>query len=706
MITLQNLIGTLQPPGSTPIRTLLIDNYDSYTYNLYQLIAQVNGAPPAVVYNDEIDAIALLKQLHQGLYHNIVISPGPGTPTTASDIGLCLALIKAAPPIPILGVCLGFQALALAYGASILRASEPVHGRLSAIRHSGFHPLFSGIPSGQSYQVVRYHSLIVDESTLPEELEAIAWTAPGGHHALGLDAERAGDGKCDFSSSCNISKSLSDEVLMAIAHKSLPYYGVQYHPESVGTAYGHELLRNFKEITLGFFRDRQPEHHPVVSNGESIVNSIHDTVAATTTVTVTDTFTDDIRVRGTKLDRKVPLSQQQHPSLRVYFKEVPGVLNQHNPHLTAQSIFDTIFIQKNTASISGTADSAESFVLLQDTFWLDTAAVDRGRFSFMGSRGGALWRRIGYRLLNTSSNTSLRTQSGAQVTNDTSISTSPTAATIGGVLTSIDKDGNIDTTVESSFWDWLNAELQRWTVSATVASNEVGNQKEESSVLPFDFCGGLIGYLGYELKADGGGGKAVHASTTPDASFFLVDQFVALDHKTGSVYAVAVHSEGKGDAETSEKIKTERWVETIAGQLEQLKAQFAAENNVSEVEPHQNGKSTTSAEMTAPSPAPLFQLREPKAHYIKNIESCMEALYAGDSYELCLTTEMRRPSIWGASEAWTLYKILRKVNPAPYAAWLQFGGTGDESSPISICCSSPERFLKGDKTGGLEAKTN
>jgi para-aminobenzoate synthetase len=478
---------------------------------------------------------------------------------------------------------------------------------------------------------------------------------------------------------------------MAIAHKSLPYYGVQYHPESIGTAYGHELLKNFKEITVGYHLNRQQEH-AVVSNGEGELDSIP-----------SETFDDNTKGIGFEsknLNIKL-LPKQQLSSLQVLFKEVPGVLIKHDPHLTAQTIFDAIVLQENSASTSAIEDSA---VLLQDTFWLDTAAVDRGRFSFMGSRGGALWRRINYKLLGSNCNNYLETISGTREReNYSSIPTSPNAKikSIGGVLTSIDNNGSIQSTGESSFWDWLNAELRSWRVS-----NGVENQKEGSSVLPFDFCGGLIGYLGYELKADGCGGKAAHVSTTPDATLFLVDQFIALDHKTGSVYAVAVHSEDKGDAEaSSEKIETERWIETTAEQIKQLKARFTAENNdVSEVVPHQNGNFTTSAKITAPSLAPSFHLREPKAHYIKNVKSCMEALYAGDSYELCLTTEMRRPSTWDATEAWALYKILRKVNPAPYAAWLQFGGGGGESSSISICCSSPERFLKGDKTGGLEAK--
>ena len=225
--------------------------------------------PPTVVYNDATDVQTLLGLLEQHVFDNIVISPGPGTPAAAGDVGLCLALIKAQPSIPILGVCLGFQSIALAYGAPVLRAAEPVHGRLSAIAHTS-HPLFKNIPSGEAYQVVRYHSLIVEEADLPEELEAIAWTTGGGHHALGIactasTASTAAlmNGNDSISSGKGANASiLQHGVLMGIAHKNLPYYGVQYHPESIGTVYGTELLQNFKDLTMAYYHQSNNDAMP------------------------------------------------------------------------------------------------------------------------------------------------------------------------------------------------------------------------------------------------------------------------------------------------------------------------------------------------------------------------------------------------------------------------------------------------------------
>jgi para-aminobenzoate synthetase len=197
------------------MKTLLIDNYDSFTYNLFQLLAEVNGAEPIVVRNDEMtwDELELLE------FANIVISPGPGRPDRAGDFGVCAQVI-AASPAPLLGVCLGHQGLCWLAGATVRAAREAVHGRTSAVLHDGS-PLFAGIP--REFQAVRYHSLCVAQP-LPDSLEPIAWT--------------------------------SDGVLMAVAHSTRPQWGVQFHPESICTEHGRTLLANFRDLTRA--RSRAP----------------------------------------------------------------------------------------------------------------------------------------------------------------------------------------------------------------------------------------------------------------------------------------------------------------------------------------------------------------------------------------------------------------------------------------------------------------
>ena len=189
------------------IRTLLIDNADSFTLNLFHLLAEVNGCAPTLVPNDwaEFD-VGVLDD-----FDNVVISPGPGTPEKQADFGICAEVI-AQSPIPVLGVCLGHQGIATVHGGVVAHAPEPRHGRVSAIAHSGSE-LFAGIPS--LFSAVRYHSLAVTE--LPAQLEATAWSEDG--------------------------------VIMGLRHRSRPQWGVQFHPESIASEEAVALMRNFAALT-------------------------------------------------------------------------------------------------------------------------------------------------------------------------------------------------------------------------------------------------------------------------------------------------------------------------------------------------------------------------------------------------------------------------------------------------------------------------
>ncbi|WP_323006347.1 aminodeoxychorismate/anthranilate synthase component II [Pseudorhodobacter sp.] len=183
---------------------LLIDNYDSFTYNLVHYLGEL-GADVRVMRNDAVDvqgAMALRPDM-------IVLSPGPRAPAQA---GICLPLIMAAAEakIPLLGVCLGHQAIGEAFGGKVVRCHEIVHGKLGAMQHNGT-GVFAGLPS--PFLATRYHSLVVDRDSLPDCLETTAW--------------------------------LEDGTIMGLRHKSLPVEGVQFHPESIKSEHGHQLLRNF-----------------------------------------------------------------------------------------------------------------------------------------------------------------------------------------------------------------------------------------------------------------------------------------------------------------------------------------------------------------------------------------------------------------------------------------------------------------------------
>ncbi|RIK84203.1 MAG: aminodeoxychorismate/anthranilate synthase component II [Planctomycetota bacterium] len=205
---------------------LLLDNYDSFVHNLARHFRRL-GQETIVMRNDAVD-VAAVRAMRPGA---IVISPGPCTPREA---GCSVDIVRElGGDVPILGVCLGHQAIAAAFGARIVRAAEPVHGRTSEIRHAGT-GLFEQVPSPLA--VCRYHSLVVDERTLPGELEVTA---------------RTGDG-----------------AIMAIAHRTLPVVGVQFHPEAALTEHGYRMLANFLRIAGMEVREPLPEGEVVALSGE------------------------------------------------------------------------------------------------------------------------------------------------------------------------------------------------------------------------------------------------------------------------------------------------------------------------------------------------------------------------------------------------------------------------------------------------------
>jgi para-aminobenzoate synthetase len=189
------------------MRTLLIDNYDSFTYNLFQLLAGVNGADPLVVRNDA----ASWPELERLEFDNVVLSPGPGRPERGEDFGVCADVLRACER-PLLGVCLGLQGIGWLEGGRVAQAPEPMHGRVSTIEHDGS-PLFAGIPN--PFRAARYHSLALTHP-LPDALRETA---------------------------------TSDGVPMAAEHRHRPQWGVQFHPESIATEHGRQLISNFKELT-------------------------------------------------------------------------------------------------------------------------------------------------------------------------------------------------------------------------------------------------------------------------------------------------------------------------------------------------------------------------------------------------------------------------------------------------------------------------
>jgi anthranilate synthase component II len=199
---------------SSPI--LIIDNYDSFTYNLFQMVQAVTDHPVQVLRNDSMsyDSLLSLKPA------KFIISPGPGNPDNESDFGVCREIIKRQPEhgLPILGVCLGHQGLGSVYGANVTRANAIVHGKTSQIEIlDEACPILNGLSN--PFQAMRYHSLVLEESSIVPPLKITA-------------------------------KDLTHGLVMAVRHETLPLYGVQFHPESIGTPEGSQMLKNFTALPV------------------------------------------------------------------------------------------------------------------------------------------------------------------------------------------------------------------------------------------------------------------------------------------------------------------------------------------------------------------------------------------------------------------------------------------------------------------------
>ncbi len=517
------------------MRTLLIDNFDSFTYNLFAFSSEVNDEEPVVITNDtpwaSVDADA---------FDNVVISPGPGRPDYARDFGISARALTDGG-LPVLGVCLGHQGLCHLFGSPVTRAPEPRHGRISTVHHDG-RGLFAGLPS--PFHAVRYHSLAIDE--VPPMLEPQAWS--------------------------------DDGVLMAVRHRELPLWGVQFHPESIYTEYGRELLANFASLTAvrgpGRRRPRAPTPPPTANPAATSANP-------------------------------APAASEPRPRYRVRWRREDHVPNP-------QDVYARLF-----------ADGPNSF-------WLDRSAAGEpeSRVSVMGDCSGPHAEYVTYRVPEMT----VRVEHS---------------------------DGFVDA-VRSTLFDYLDTQLRARSVAAPD--------------LPFEFCLGYVGYLGYELKADTGG-QLAHASEQPDAAMVFADRAVVIDHECACGYIIALDPIDADDPDNT------RWLQETASTIREMAGH------------HPVPASVAPPLVSTPDETPVV-FRHDRQAYLGLIESCLAEIRSGESYEVCLTNAA---TVRGRLDPVAGYSCLRRISPMPYNALLQFSG-------MSVLSASPERFLKVRADRTVESK--
>ncbi|MFJ9740198.1 aminodeoxychorismate synthase component I [Streptomyces sp. NPDC101166] len=582
------------------MKTLLIDNYDSYTYNLFQLIAEVNGEEPVVILNDTpAEAVPDLAE-----FDNVVVSPGPGHPENARDFGIAARVI-AGSTLPLLGVCLGHQGIALGEHGEVTAAPEPRHGYLTTVRHDD-RDLFQGLP--QDFTAVRYHSLAVREP-LPDTLEATAWAEDG--------------------------------VLMGLRHRTRPLWGVQFHPESVLTEYGHRMLVNFRNLTAERARKLRAKNTAVPLNATARPAGASRTAgvlrspaplspAPLSPAPVTSTAT------------VLPLATLAHPPHPAPTETAPESTTAKAAHPAAPLVprprrTEGVGYRVQWRRVEGAVDAETAFGRMyagaERAFWLDSSLVEpgRSRFSFFGDGSGPLSEFVRY--------------------------------DVDSGRCEIERPGRPPRKVRASVFDYLKRQL--------------ASRRVDPAELPFGFTGGYVGYFGYETKADCGSPNR-HSSDVPDACWLFADRLIAVDHEEGVTYAVCLAEDTAQAAREAAD-----WLDTAHARLTRL---------VTEPGPALPAPPVPTAEPD-PAAAEPWLVRD-RETYLADIAACRRELLAGTSYEVCLTDAARLPA---PPDAFGFYRVLRRSDPAPYGAFLKFGD-------LDVAGSSPERFLRITRDGVAEAR--
>jgi para-aminobenzoate synthetase len=536
--------------------TLLVDNYDSYTYNVFHLLAAVSGEEPIVIHNDMIS----WRALSRWDFDAIVLSPGPGRPDRWHDFGVCTDILRFSE-IPVLGVCLGHQGLGHVLKAEVSIAPMAMHGRLSRVEHSD-EGLFAGIPQG--FSVVRYHSLAVTGS-MGAEGRVTAWTADG--------------------------------VVMGIEHRHRPMWGVQFHPESIATEYGHKLVENFYALA-----GRNPSPRGRDLNAPLVPPR---------------------RCRRRRSESQVGLK------VRTLEGEPP-----------TEPLFERLFGDEHHA------------------FWLDSAdaPTNLAQCSYLGSTMGPNRAVLEYDVED-------------------------------GIVTSHRADGS--SSEHGTIFDALGRELQ-------------GNAIDPPAEVARGLVGGFVGYLGYECKAACGSSN-VHRSDVPDAVMMFANRVVAVDHVNHRTHLLAVC---RGDEQQAERWLTEAEIAVDEALATQASAEPSHPDEVTTTldgtpasgdashNGHGDDSTFNGAGEDAPDGQVVFRCGRGREQYLADIARCQAALHAGESYEVCLTDQIHTDA---SPDPWRLYRLLRRRNPAPFAAYLKLGG-------VSIVSSSPERFLSVDRDRRVQAR--
>ncbi|WP_010148996.1 aminodeoxychorismate synthase component I [Serinicoccus profundi] len=600
-----------------PGEVLLIDHADSFTYNIADLLHRVLGRPPVLWAHDHPATPAEL-----GEFAAIVVGPGPGRPQVAQDMGLSdLALRQR--EVPVLGVCLGHQGLAHVAGEQVREMSLTRHGIVSDVEHDGT-GLFQGVLS--PLRVVRYHSL---EVAVPL-VSGLRVTA----------------------------RALDDGCVMALADPERPFWGVQFHPESVLSEHGELIVANFLRLAG--------------------VDPTPATEANRASVAVGDALGPHAHRSGGR-----PVSVQRCRLDAMDCWDSSGVGPDVGPDVARVGsgvgwvgsgvgwVGSDDLPERRTAAIPGPLDTVALAPVLQElllgdaptSVWLD--ASDGTGWSLLVDSRGPLSFELKHR--------------------------------VGEGATLMDR-------LDDLLGDWhlvdapvgpgspVVSQSPVPSTSATVTGSAVGEQA------PPVWRPGFVGYLGYELKAETGG-SAAHRSPWPDAWLTFADRGVVLDHETGALWAVWLEDDQVRDTQRD-------WVLGVGAALAEALHRLAVGSTApfsqdDALDPPSRGRADAEPPPVPPAPLaplahPVLTPRDEEEAYLRLVQRAQAQIARGESYEICLTTTYRAEAP-DLRERET-YLALREVSPVPRGAWLR-------TPEVSVLSGSPERFVSVDgATGAVEAR--
>ena len=772
-----HIFNNVSQPSSTfksthllDLKILLIDNHDSYTYNLYQYLSTMTTHPVKVIMNDafsswddlmnNFSSDGISPKATSDLFDCVILSPGPGQPACPSDMGIVLDTIRKNSDVPILGVCLGHQALGYFYGNDVnindgasslnekmenennmqtqkgvevkLAPCGPVHGLMSSVfwldnEQNPCEPidnntndvdessqslscqLFRGLP--QNFDVVRYHSLVVEfpPSRDDFDIEPIAWCNSQPDETTKSESNSPG--------------SHNDTICMALRHKQFPHYGVQFHPESIGTGEaGYQILWNFCEFAHQYNNQRKQQINMTLLSPSKLGKSLQEGSKDDLTMG-SDTATPSLhRVFVHKVENDRVGDSTLLPSPERVFDEI--YRSRPNSFWLDSSTGDSCFgrVESNNESNNIDGDGSEGCPITSNS-----------RFSIMGSDDGPLSTKIEYfgrehglkqrGLRTTSKSGSTRQEDNAEV-KDEGMSDVDILSYLRRNL--VDEQQFVDRVNLVTFDGKSNginvnsnSKNPEFTIE-TVSEFGENNYPVANDKIPFDYRGGYVGYLGYEVRHDTQcwileqegffgcdtngkvNGRESAEKTNPNiptAAFMFVDRSLVYDHQTGDWYVIGITKDESSDGfdlDSKSVQGTISWILSIKSTIESM---VRIPNPDSTIFLKVNEKDKHSV---------TFVPNRSKDRYKLDIARSHEEIRNGESYELCVTNQLEaelklpRISLKGKHESpYELYKLLRKKNPAPFSAYIGFyqddlsekGDTKHHAAAVSICCSSPERFL-------------